>query len=173
MVLVEISFYFCLSCSAWTKRRASDMVGRFSHVLQGLALIQSGRICSCISGDKKVKNNQANCLKPANIRPSVRPPRNRIQPSSSSRASFRLQRHPLCFTPPSFCNLKNPATQTHLCFLEHMATLMNNFLSFEPAILAPELSRGADACGFCMRHRYWDGVMPSPFCTVSKTYQHI
>jgi hypothetical protein len=33
----------------WVARRAIDMVGRFSHVLQGLTLIQSGRGYSCIS----------------------------------------------------------------------------------------------------------------------------
>jgi len=64
---------------------------------------------------------------------------------------------------------KNPATQT---FLEHMATLTNKFLSLNPAILTPELSRGADACISCVRHRFWDGVIPS-LCTMCKTCQRI
>jgi hypothetical protein len=64
---------------------------------------------------------------------------------------------------------KNPATQT---FLEHMATLINKFLSPEPAILTSDLGRGADACVSCVRHRFWVALMPS-LCTVSKPYQHI
>jgi hypothetical protein len=104
-----------------------------------------------------------NCSKPANIRSSVSPPRNRIQPVPAP-LSAPAPAPPAAYPSIIFCDLKNPATRTCLCFLEHMATLINNFLSLARRFWR----RGADACVFCIRHRYWDGVMPSPLLLCPK-----